>query len=75
MSNSRKKTPIHGITICESEKQDKRLANRQFRRVVKQKVKLQEEIFPEKRELSNVWSFGKDGKVYYNKLNDKVFRK
>ncbi|MDO5058510.1 MAG: hypothetical protein Q4D82_01040 [Neisseria sp.] len=40
MSRSRRKTPIRGVTAAESEKQDKRFANRAFRR--KEKMALAE---------------------------------
>ena len=36
MSRSRKKNPIHGITTSDSEKEDKRIANRKERRINKQ---------------------------------------
>jgi hypothetical protein len=75
MSRSRKKSLIQGITTCESEKKDKRFANRAFRRRVKIKLSSDEEILPAIKEISNVWSFGKDGKIYYKKMSDKDLRK
>ena len=61
MSRSRKKTPISGIASADSEKQDKRKANRRVRRVNKVAVATDDE--PKlKREVSDVWSFDKDGK-------------
>jgi len=68
MARSKRKTPIRGITTAESEKQDKQLAHRRYRR--KTKAVLQQvpdaEIFPHVRELSNPWSMGKDGKVRFD---------
>lgn len=66
MSRSRKKTNIGGITCCESEKKDKQFANRKLRRINKTEVRLSKDIFTIKRESSNVWSFGKDGKRVFN---------
>jgi hypothetical protein len=75
MSNSIKKTKIAGFTTSESEKTEKREANRKYRRTVKQKVKLGNDVFPKIRELSNVWCFSKDGKRYYPELSAKDLRK
>jgi hypothetical protein len=75
MSRSRKKTKIHGVTTARSEKQDKRVANRRLRRIVKQKVKADDMILPLMREVSSVWTFEKDGKTYYNGISAKEMRK
>jgi hypothetical protein len=75
MSRSKKKTPILGITTCGSEKADKRDANRKYRRIVKQKVKGSSEELPEVKEVSDVWSFGKDGKKYAKRISKKDLRK
>lgn len=92
MSRSRKKSSHHGIARCKSEKQDKRFANRLFRRKVNVLVKQDDAfrdqytddgplladikdndwqdtrpywVYPLLREVSNVWSFGKDGKCHF----------
>ena len=78
MTRSKKKHPITGITCAESEKDDKRLANRKFRMAVKRAIKKGAEVLPHKREVSNVWSFAKDGKEYVDKkspYHKKVVRK
>jgi len=66
MSRSRKKTPIFG-NAGGSEKKDKRLANRMFRR--KEKVKIATEQYndlPIKMdEVMNSWVMSKDGKSYW----------
>lgn len=63
MSHSRRHTPICGNTLARSEKKDKRLANRCWRRIVRARIALgQVELLPLQREVSNVWSFAKDGK-------------
>lgn len=68
MARSKKKNPIHGITTAQSEKEDKRHANRVYRRKVKQMIKDDEFVddltLPEIREVSNVWAFAKDGKLW-----------
>lgn len=75
MSRSRKKTPISGMTTCKSEKQDKRKANRKLRFAVRVAISNETEILPELREISNVWSFGKDGKQWLGDLYPKESRK
>ncbi len=75
MSKSEKKTKIRGITTAKSEKENKQNANRKYRRIVKQKVKSNESELPEVREISNVWSFDKDGKKYDSEMTDKDLRK
>ncbi len=75
MSRSKKKIKIRGITTAISEKQDKRMANKKLRRGVNQKVKIGNEELPELREVSNVWSFDKDGKRYDHEMSVKDLRK
>lgn len=64
MSRSNKKSPVIGNTTTTSEKEDKRIANRSERRI--NKVLLfktdDETALKDKREVSNVYGFGKDGK-------------
>lgn len=68
MSRSRKKTPVCGITTAQSEKQDKRLYNRRFRRVFKQVIRVapESEVLPVLREYSNPWAMNKDGKSRFD---------
>ncbi len=75
MSRSRKRNKIRGITTAKSEKQDKQDANRRFRRIVNQKVKQGGTELPKLKELSNVWGFEKDGKIYDPKMTKKEMRK
>jgi hypothetical protein len=75
MSRSRKKTPIHGIACCRSEKADKKIWHRRFR--ASERSRLVDVLrCPEIadgyltthfREVSNRWSMGKDGKVHWEK--------
>lgn len=62
MSRSHRKNPFIGITTAESEKQDKQLANRRFRRNSKQLIKVGKEPHLSLNEVSNIWKFDKDGK-------------
>ncbi|MES2764468.1 MAG: hypothetical protein V4642_01260 [Bacteroidota bacterium] len=64
MSRSKRKTPYVGITGMPTEKQEKRKANRKLRNKVKAQLQKGKEVLPELREVSNVWSFSKDGKIY-----------
>ena len=64
MTRSRKRTPIAGITTAETEKDDKRRANRTLRAAVRGAIAAGAEVMPELREVSNEWSFAKDGKRY-----------
>ena len=68
MSRSKKRTSIWGINGACSEKQDKRLYNRRYRRVGKQflHVNPECELMPHLREYSNPWAMAKDGKVWFN---------
>lgn len=75
MSRSEKKTKIRGITGAKSEKENKQDANRKYRRIVKQKVKSNESDLPDIKEVSNVWSFDKDGKIYDSEMTEKDLRK
>lgn len=66
MSRSKKKNMYHGITTAASEKEDKKIWHRIFRRknnMVMMKVNENEDsIYPEIKESSDPWSMSKDGK-------------
>lgn len=72
MSRSRRSTPITGMILAFSEKEDKRRANRHLRSRIRQILHVTATgnhdpdnlSLPLLRELSNVWCFDKDGKVY-----------
>jgi hypothetical protein len=66
LTRSFRKSPITGNTVRDSEKKDKRFANRIFRHRSKIALQLGEEIIPERLpEVSEVWDFAKDGKQYF----------
>lgn len=79
MSRSYKHTTISAITTAQSEKQDKRLANRRFRRISRHRVKIDAEPLIDLNEISDIWDFQKDGKRYFfqdeARLFPKLFRK
>jgi hypothetical protein len=64
-----------GFTCAESEKDDKRAANRALRRISKISLKDSKEVLPVLREISNVYGFAKDGKQYLTKNLEKYMRK
>lgn len=66
MARSKRHTPIFGMTTHESEKADKRRANRRLRRRVREVVSVSDapDILPALREVSSVWSMAKDGRSY-----------
>jgi hypothetical protein len=66
MARSRKKTPITGMNRSKSEKADKVAAHRVERRKVHLRLKTEGDgdALPVRREISNVWSYAKDGKIY-----------
>lgn len=81
MSRSRRHTPITGVTCSDSEKWEKRKANRKLRRLIREAVRKMvdsedEPVLPEAREVSDVWDWSKDGKIYWGEDEDpKLFRK
>ncbi|HEX8524949.1 MAG TPA: hypothetical protein VF669_22050 [Tepidisphaeraceae bacterium] len=75
MARSRRRRPIFGITTSETEKQDKRLANRRLRRKVRVAVETGDEVLPVLREVSDVWGFDKDGKRWCWGIGEREMRK
>lgn len=65
MSRSVGHTPIGGHCKCRSEKDEKRAANRKLRRIVRMSVRSGLDPLPVIREVSNVWTWGKDGKTLW----------
>lgn len=72
MSRSSKKTPVHGMTMARSEKDDKKDWHQRHRRRERQELKSAvtqgepDAFMPvDRREVSDPWSMAKDGKRYY----------
>jgi hypothetical protein len=78
MSRSRRKTSIAGITTAESEKQDKRRANRRGRHRNRQilDIALDDTLLLQKRQIGDPWLMDKDGKAFFvSKKYPKLMRK
>ena len=76
MSRSRKKTPVTTLAACKSQKAGKTMANKLFRRISRILLRSGAEELPLKsKELTDPWDLGGDGKVYWNKLEEKFYRK
>ncbi|MBZ9631603.1 hypothetical protein LB465_12505 [Salegentibacter sp. LM13S] len=69
MSRSKRKTPILSHCKVISEKAEKQKANRKLRRIIKEKLALADEDLPQKKEISDSWNWGKDGKSYRTDLS------
>ncbi len=75
MARSRKKTPIGGNAIARSEKYDKQKANRKLRRSVREAVAAEAEVLPLLRQVSDTWTFNKDGKQWFGDRHPAELRK
>lgn len=72
MSRSFNKHPVMGMTTARSEKYDKRLANRRWRRgerlrIIAMRDPDQFVLFPQDS-YSNVWSMDKDGRQRFSAI-------
>lgn len=65
MSRSKKKTPASTIACCKSQKADKRICNRVFRRRSKILLAKGRDLPIRLREVMDVWGFAGDGKRYW----------
>ena len=75
MSRSWIKNKIVGYTKKETEKRDKTIANKKYRRLVKVRIAKRSEVLPLIREVSNIYQFDKDGKHYYAEMTKLEMRK
>jgi hypothetical protein len=66
MSRSRRKTPIRGITTAASDKSSKIASHRRIRRTIRQLALENLVVLPEERQITNSWSFNKDGKKWFD---------
>lgn len=66
MSRSYRYSPFTGNSFAESEKQDKRRANRRQRRMIRESMTSEFDglVLPDIREVSNAAAFRKDGKQH-----------
>lgn len=65
MGKLTKKNPYRGA-CGETDKEDKRKANRKLRRLTKEALKVDNESLPVLREVSDPWDMNKDGKVRFD---------
>lgn len=70
MARSYRRTPIIANACCRSEKYDKRLAHRRRRATERSQNRV-----VDLREVSDVWSMGKDGKRWRSNPVRKLLRK
>lgn len=65
MSGSRKKSPFIGVTAAAGAAEDKRRANKKLRRVARVRVQMNpDEVLPAKlKEVSDIWTTAKEGKI------------
>ena len=75
MSRSKRKTPIFGITSSSSEKQNKRIWNKRFRRVSKSLMNTEKDLPIKVAAVADVWEGSKDGKRYWRGYSAKHLRK
>tara|TARA_R100000935_G_scaffold34622_1_gene55262 strand:+ start:1079 stop:1306 length:228 start_codon:yes stop_codon:yes gene_type:complete len=75
MSNSKRKLPILLNCIAVSEKDEKQLANRKLRRLVKEKLSDFNYELPALKEVDSNWNWPKDGKSYRSDLTNKQLTK
>jgi hypothetical protein len=75
MSRSGKKTPKIGFSSSDSEKKDKRIANRSFRHKAKQQIKSGKEPVTDMNDIMTTWAMAKDGKRYVKSPSPKQMRK
>jgi hypothetical protein len=64
MSRSRKKHPVTGMTLAESEKKFKQQEHQRERTAVRAALSEDKEILPHPKEYGNPWSGPKDGKQW-----------
>jgi len=67
--------PKLGFSSSDSEKEDKRMINRSFRRKSKQQVKKGKDPVMDKNEIMTAWGMAKDGKRYVANPSPKRMRK
>lgn len=65
MSRSRRHTPVFGCTLTDDMQHPwKHMAQRKWRRLVRQVINAGRETLPLLREVSDVWGWPMDGKWY-----------
>lgn len=76
MSRSRKKSPVTGITVADSEAQDKRLWHKRLRAMTRARLAHEDDPFPVAvNEASSPWLMSKDGKRWWGRSFPLAHRK
>jgi hypothetical protein len=77
MSRSRKKTPVIGTTMSETEKEFKQQEHQRERSAVRDALRSEKEVLPHPKEYGNPWAGPKDGKRYLGntKYEERIKRK
>jgi hypothetical protein len=78
MSRSYRKRPIFGWTKRGNkigEKKEKQRANRRFRLKTRMALVAQRVLPTSLRQISNIWTWAKDGKMYWANATDQDMRK
>lgn len=76
MGKSIKKNCFCGNTCAKSEKKDKQLHNRKFRKSCKQilDTTIDDTLLKDKKVIANVYDMGKDGKQYFGDIDDLEYK-
>lgn len=77
VSRSKRKTPVCGNTTSVSEKEDKQIWHRRWRRNERQNIKCLSDFETYQplshKVASNVWDFDKDGKHWFGAMSDRHY--
>ena len=65
MSRSRKKHPVTGTTLAETEKKFKQQEHQRERSRIRDALKIDDEVLPHQKQFGNPWDGPKDGKRYH----------
>ncbi len=74
MARSTRHMPIAGITTAESEKDEKRKANRRYRRAVRMALSVDADSIPHRREVMDPWMMSKDDKKWHGEYAKDLFK-
>lgn len=75
MSRSRKKVPVTGITLAETEKEYKQQEHQRERSRVRDALKAEQEVLPHPKQFGDPWDGPKDGKKVWKENQDIAKRK
>jgi hypothetical protein len=77
MARSRRKTPIHGVTMARSEAADKRLWHKRWRSHERDALAVVapdgEHVSVDRDAVSSTWEMAKDGKLWFGPARQREF--